>query len=56
MDQPYTHYTIEIDEESEEVYIEAWDDEAPADIRRARLYVADLAAFFRRIDRALTRT
>lgn len=56
MDQPYTNYSIVVDEESEEVYIEAWDDEAPGDIRRARLYVADLAAFFRRIDRALTRS
>lgn len=55
--QPFTNYSIEIDLESEEVIVEAWDDEAPMDTFRGRFSLEDgVGRMLTKLTSALRRT
>ena len=57
MNQPFTNYSIEVDLESEEVYVEAWDDSNPIDTFRGRFGLeTPVGRVLARITSALRRT
>lgn len=56
--KPFTNYVFEVDDEAEEIVVEAWDDETPMDTWRARISFEDFSSgvFLWRLNRALSRT
>lgn len=56
MEKPFSEYQLQVDQETDEVYVEAWDEEAPQDIFRARFTLTELEPLLRKIHRALRRS
>ena len=54
--EPFDVYQLEVDKETEEVYLEAWDSGAPQDVFRSRVPLESLLAVFRRLNRGLERS
>jgi hypothetical protein len=53
--RPFSLYTIEVDQDSEEVVIEATDDDYPQDTFRGRFDLTELLPLLRRLNRGLNR-
>lgn len=53
MFKPFTTYSIEVDLDLEEVMVEAWDADHPADTFHARIPLEEALAALRRLSRDL---
>lgn len=53
--KPFSQYVIQVDEEHEEVNIEAWDADHPDDVFRTRRSYEDLERLLKNLSRDLTR-
>lgn len=54
--KPFDIYQFEVDDEAEEVLVEAFDADSPVDIWRARLSYEELASLLWKVHRALRRS
>lgn len=53
--KPFSNYSIEVDTELEEVLVEAYDEDFPADSFRGRFPLDEFLPVLRRLSRDLTR-